>query len=1017
MTSAKDTDKTTEQFPGELEKLRRRMAELEASELKHRQTEAELMRRNQQLLTIQAAVAAINSSLELETVLNAVAREMLNLLRATGCIIYENNALAGTITIIFETGPETWQDVPYVGHIFQLADFPLTHQILDERQARQMTLDRPDIDPAELAYMQEYNFKTLLMLPMIFQERLVGLLEIVDEQTVHRFEDREIALAQLLANQAASAIENSRLYAKTRRQLQEQTALREASAIIFSTLDLKTVLTHLAEQMSRAVDATSAYFSKYEPETLSIAVLAEYYSPQANLQEQVSDLNTTYCLVHDFPDTLTFLEARQPQVTHLDDPDLDEKGRAHMEQFGAQSVLSIPLQLGDQILGFADLWESRRHREFTPEEIRLSQDIARQGAIAIQNAQWYAAEQKARRVAETLQAANQALTQSLDLDTVLETLLTYVGQLVPYDSANVMLVKADTQIVIRAIRGYEAWTDPEQFRQITFDARTTPSIQTVLTNRESVLIPNTYEYSSWQPRSGTEYIRNWLGVPLVVGDQVIGLYSMDKAQPEYFTLKHCNLAEALAPQAAIAVQNAQLFAAAQRRLNELTLLVDSSKAVSVALDVETALKIIARQVTKAMATKECAISIWDKEQDKIVTLLDYVVEKERAEAPGTAYALKDYPATRRVLTKNQPMLIQLNDPAADPVELTLLKQWGFSSMLMVPLVVRDQVIGLLELSSVIERTYTDTEIGLCQTLANQMAAALENTRLLEQVQCYANKLEQRVTARTAELTRTNAELQTEIIERQQAEKKLTIARDQALAASRFKTELMAKVSHELRTPLSAILGLTELLMIGAYGPISDQQKEATVKILDSTHYLTKLVNELLSQAKLDTGHFSLKQEMFAPAPMLEQVRSKMNVLAQNKGLQLITDLALDMPSLICGDPDQVQQILANLVSNAIKFTQQGTVTISLYCPDPLHWALQVTDTGPGIPADAHAYIFEPFRQVDGSMTRQHGGTGLGLSIVKQLTELMDGQITLTSEIGQGSTFTVILPLNLTPGKS
>lgn len=639
----------------------------------------------------------------------------------------------------------------------------------------------------------------------------------------------------------------------------------------------------------------------------------------------------------------------------------------------------------------------------------INEQVVDEAAVAIEHTPCSAAEQKARHVAETVQAANQALTQSLDLVTVLETLLDYVSRLVPYDTANVMLVEADSQIVIRAIRGYEQWTDPEQFRRITFDARSTPSIQTLLTSRRSFLIPDTYAYPGWQIRPGSEYIRNWLGTPLVVGDQVIGLYSMDKAQPNFFTHDHVQLAEALAPQAAIAIQHAQLFAEAQRRLHELTLLVDSSIAVSMALDVETVLKIIARQVETVMQVEECAISLWDKEQDTVLTLLDYAMEGW-AEPRGTVYPLSDYTLTRQVLTQNQPLHIHLNDPSGDPTEQALLEKWELNSLLMVPLVVRDQVIGLLELMSVTERTFTATEIGLCQTLANQMAAALENARLLEQVQGYATELERRVAERTAELTRTNAELQNEIIERRQAEEKLTIARDQALAASRFKTELVAKVSHELRTPLTAILGIAELLEMGVYGPISPGQKPAVTKIIDSTNYLTDLVNELLDQAKLDAGRFSLKPTTFAPAAILEKVRSKMSVLAQNKGLELVTMIDDNLPATVIGDPDQIQQILVNLVSNAIKFTKQGRVTIRVYGPDPNYWALQVADTGPGIPPEAQSYIFEPFRQVDGSVTREHGGTGLGLSIVKQLTELMSGRIIIDSKIGRGSTFTIMLPL-------
>ncbi len=252
----------------------------------------------------------------------------------------------------------------------------------------------------------------------------------------------------------------------------------------------------------------------------------------------------------------------------------------------------------------------------------------------------------------------------------------------------------------------------------------------------------------------------------------------------------------------------------------------------------------------------------------------------------------------------------------------------------------------------------------------------------------------------------------DITGRKRAEESLALARDQALKASHLKTELLAKVSHELRTPLSAILGFAEMLALDVYGPLSDNQKQALAEIIDSTCYLTSLVNGLLDQAQLDAGNFRLDLSLFAPTQLVDHTLAKMNMLARSKGLTLSTEIAADLPATLSGDPARVQQILINLVNNAIKFTQTGTVQVRLYQPDVTHWAMQVSDTGIGIPVEAQTYIFEPFWQVDGSVTREHNGAGLGLSIVKQLTTLMGGQITLESEVGRGSRFTVLLPLQL-----
>ena len=249
----------------------------------------------------------------------------------------------------------------------------------------------------------------------------------------------------------------------------------------------------------------------------------------------------------------------------------------------------------------------------------------------------------------------------------------------------------------------------------------------------------------------------------------------------------------------------------------------------------------------------------------------------------------------------------------------------------------------------------------------------------------------------------------DITERKRAEAALALARDQALEASRLKSELLSKVSHELRTPLGVILGYTEMIQEGIYGPITDKQRETTTKIIEGTQYLADLVTDLLDQAALEAGKFKLRISSFAPADIIEDTLSKMTIPAKNKGLTLTADIAPDLPGTLSGDPDRIKQILINLIGNAIKFTSQGSIHIGVYQPDSIYWALAVSDTGPGIPPEAQAQIFEPFGQVDGSATRTFAGTGLGLALVEQLTTLMGGQVTLESEVGQGSTFTVLLP--------
>lgn len=241
---------------------------------------------------------------------------------------------------------------------------------------------------------------------------------------------------------------------------------------------------------------------------------------------------------------------------------------------------------------------------------------------------------------------------------------------------------------------------------------------------------------------------------------------------------------------------------------------------------------------------------------------------------------------------------------------------------------------------------------------------------------------------------------------------LSMARDQALQASSFKSQLLAKVSHELRTPLGVILGYTELLRDETFGPLSPRQKNITNEVIESTEFLSSVVGELLDEAQFETSTTHLHQEPFALRPWLEQIEAKMVVLAQRKGLTFSVMVDSSLPETVYGDQQRLQQMAINLTGNAIKFTKTGSVQLHLARPNPDHWAIIVSDTGPGIPEEAQTYIFEPFRQVDGSITREHRGTGLGLSIVRQLAEMMNGRVELVSKVGEGSTFTIWLPLEL-----
>ena len=228
-------------------------------------------------------------------------------------------------------------------------------------------------------------------------------------------------------------------------------------------------------------------------------------------------------------------------------------------------------------------------------------------------------------------------------------------------------------------------------------------------------------------------------------------------------------------------------------------------------------------------------------------------------------------------------------------------------------------------------------------------------------------------------------------------------------ADRLKTKFLANVSHELRTPLTSIIGFAEVLRAGHYGQLSDKQERVVVRVVANGQHLLSLINNLLDRSQLEAGAFKLHQTTFITTELLDVIPSTLNVLAEAKGLSLTTEVADDVPAVLEGDLQRLRQILINLVGNGIKFTERGGVHVRLYCPDGESWAIDVSDTGPGIPAESQSRLFGAFQQIDDPAGRSQKGFGLGLYIVRELALLMGGRVELSQTSPAGTTFRVIFP--------
>jgi signal transduction histidine kinase len=236
------------------------------------------------------------------------------------------------------------------------------------------------------------------------------------------------------------------------------------------------------------------------------------------------------------------------------------------------------------------------------------------------------------------------------------------------------------------------------------------------------------------------------------------------------------------------------------------------------------------------------------------------------------------------------------------------------------------------------------------------------------------------------------------------------AREQIMETSRLKSQLLANLGHDLRSPLGAIIGYAEMLKDGSFGPMSENQVKASSEILDGANQLLSFINNLISQAQIETGKIVLREYPFDVEEIVGPLLSTLNFHAHKKGLTLKEYIDPSLPKKMVGDQFWLRQIVMNLVHNAVKFTDKGSVSVRFIKRGMNQWEIQVIDTGIGIPPEAQKRVFEAFEQVNSMENSTQSGFGLGLSIVAKLTSIMGGKIELESEVGKGCTFIVVLPL-------
>jgi len=397
-----------------------------------------------------------------------------------------------------------------------------------------------------------------LGVPMLIGQRLIGVI-CVQAYRPHTYGEEEQQLLSTVADQVAMAIDNARLFTEAEQRAKELSTMLEAARAVSSTLNLQEVLSLIAEEMVKATGAAGCTLSRWDREADAVVTLTEWRQRRT---EMTDEPGTSYAL-EDFPITRTVLEKRQPINILATDSDADLAVAALLQKDRSASLLMLPLVVGEQVIGLVELDESEREREFTAAEIRLCQALADQVAMAIQNARLYEAEQRRRRDAEALRETALALTSALDRNRVVERILTQLQEVVPYDSASVQLLRKDELVLI----GGRGFPNLEELLGVSFPVDADNPNREVMYTLSPFIVndaPLLYEAFTRQPFAAMG-IRSWLGVPMLIGERTVGMITLDKCQPGFYTQEHARLAQAFAAQAAIAIENARLFEEVEKR--------------------------------------------------------------------------------------------------------------------------------------------------------------------------------------------------------------------------------------------------------------------------------------------------------------------------------------------------------------------------------------------------------------------------------------------------------------------
>lgn len=672
---------------------------------------------------------------------------------------------------------------------------------------------------------------------------------------------------------------------------------------------------------------------------------------------------------------------------------LSSEGFRTFKKEGVESLIVVPAQTGDEVLGTIQVG-SRTPRKFQPEEIRLLKAIGNQLGVGAQKSRFHEATQKNQERLRALHEIDKAITSTLDLRIILDILLEKIDLFLPYGAATVRLVDKKSGLLEPvACRNVDekAWKDGRWT-----GGRGLASV--VFKNNAPVIVKNVQNDPRVQDMDfhRKHQLTSYLGVPLIVKDEPLGVLNFYTKKEHEFSQEQVELLATLAGQAAVAIYNARLYEETkmsqrtleltnqqlQKSLRELSGLYAALTPLTPTESVNQMMNSIVERLMETTGADAALVRLQDAATESLSCVAHRGFPERYFAINGLEWYKSGGALVKHVLETAEPILS--SDIATDsrfPRKVHL--EVGLLSCTFLPLQVTGDVRGIIHLAARAAGHFSDEQKDYLMAIARQMGIALENREILDKLLTSRNDLERAVKVRD---------------------------------------EFLSVMSHELRTPLNIVTGYTGLVSDGMLGEINEDQKNALAKVMKQSEHLLRMLGSILQATQIGSGQVKINWGELDVGDFLDELKATYEVPLK-KDISLNWDYDSHLPALKT-DSEKLGQVLQNLIDNGIKFTEKGTVTISarLVEPDGHQWspassqqgsngwiAFKVTDTGIGIPKESLPVIFNMFCQVDSSETRRFEGAGLGLYIARKYCELLGGTIEVESELGKGSTFTVTIP--------